>query len=203
MTIENRDKILEAAGRVYAECGFRGATTRRIAHEAGVNEVTLFRIFGSKAALISEALASGALADPRPALPEDPEDPERELSSWAVAHLEHLRDVRSLIVKTLGEIDERPELAECAKHGPMASYQLIRDYLGRLKDRGFVDAELDVDAVAPILLGTLFADAVGREFLPDLHKTPADEAAAMYTRHFLRGIGYHAAPAARRRAVTK
>ena len=203
MTNESRHRILEAAGRVYAECGFRGATTRRIAHEAGVNEVTLFRIFGSKAALISEALASGALADPRPALPEEPEDPERELTQWAVAHLEHMRDVRPLIVKTLGEVDERPELAECAKHGPMASYRLIRDYLGRLKACGFVDADLDADAVAPILLGTLFADAVGRAFLPELHTTPAEDAAELYTRHFLRGIGYHAEAAGRRRAANR
>ena len=199
----SRERILEAAARVYAEHGFRGATTRRIAHEAGVNEVTLFRIFGSKAALITEALASGALADPRPALPEEPEDPERELTRWAAAHLEHLRDVRSLIVKTLSELEERPELAECAKQGPMCSYQLIRDYLGRLKARGFVDANLDVEAVAPILLGTLFADAVGREFLPELHPIPVEEAAVVYTRHFLRGIGFRSGAAAPRRAARR
>ena len=38
-----RDKILLAAVTVFAEVGFRGATTRRIAQEAGVNEITLFR----------------------------------------------------------------------------------------------------------------------------------------------------------------
>ena len=50
-----RDRILDAAKRIYAQHGFRGATTRLIAIEAGVNEVTLFRTFGSKAALF-EAL---------------------------------------------------------------------------------------------------------------------------------------------------
>ena len=30
----NRQKLLEAAARVFAEAGFRGATTRRIAEEA-------------------------------------------------------------------------------------------------------------------------------------------------------------------------
>ncbi len=53
---DNREKLLHAAGRVYAEVGFRGATTRRIADEAGVNEVTLFRLFGSKSQLLAEAI---------------------------------------------------------------------------------------------------------------------------------------------------
>ena len=58
--IDNRARILDAAARVYAEYGYRGATTRRIAVAAGVNEVTLFRTFGSKAALIYEAVRSCA-----------------------------------------------------------------------------------------------------------------------------------------------
>jgi AcrR family transcriptional regulator len=62
MTEPTRQQILEAAVRVYSEAGFRGATTRRIADEACVNEVTLFRIFGSKAALIAEAVRAHAEA---------------------------------------------------------------------------------------------------------------------------------------------
>ena len=33
-----RDQLLAAAARVFAEAGYRGATTRRIASEAGVNQ---------------------------------------------------------------------------------------------------------------------------------------------------------------------
>ena len=51
-----REQLLEAAVKVFAIAGFRGATTRRIAQEAGVNEVTLFRQFGSKEGLILEAV---------------------------------------------------------------------------------------------------------------------------------------------------
>jgi AcrR family transcriptional regulator len=53
--IDSRDRLIEAAIRVFAESGFRGATTRRIAEAAGVNEVTLFRLFKTKGALIDEA----------------------------------------------------------------------------------------------------------------------------------------------------
>lgn len=196
MTIESRRKILEAAARVYAECGFRGATTRRIAHEAGVNEVTLFRIFGSKGSLISEALASGALADPRPALPLEPEDPERELTRWADAHLAHLREIRSLILKMLGELEERPELTECACRGPSYSHRLVREYVERLQARGLVDRDVEPQGATAFLLGALFADVMGREIMPEICAQPTEAAAGMYVRLFLRGIGYRGEVAA-------
>src|SRR5689334_17168595 len=101
--LDNRARILDAAARVYAEYGYRGATTRRIAVAAGVNEVTLFRTFGSKAALIDEAVrccAASAVAS-RSALPELPVDPERELTEWASAMLAHMRETRALMRKSM------------------------------------------------------------------------------------------------------
>ena len=41
-------QILDAALDVMAERGYTGATTRQMAAAAGINEVTLFRRFGSK-----------------------------------------------------------------------------------------------------------------------------------------------------------
>lgn len=45
---DTEQRILDAALRVFASEGFTGATTRRIAEEANVAEVTLFRKFKSK-----------------------------------------------------------------------------------------------------------------------------------------------------------
>lgn len=45
---ETEQRIIEAAIKVFSEKGFAGASTREIADSAGVNEVTLFRRFGSK-----------------------------------------------------------------------------------------------------------------------------------------------------------
>ncbi|MDH4123059.1 MAG: TetR/AcrR family transcriptional regulator [Thermoplasmata archaeon] len=46
-----REKILDAALDVFGRRGYTGATTREIASKAKVNEVTLFRKFGSKKSL--------------------------------------------------------------------------------------------------------------------------------------------------------
>jgi len=53
-----RQLLLSAAARVFARDGLEGATTRAISREAGVNEVTLFRHFGTKEHLIEAVVGS-------------------------------------------------------------------------------------------------------------------------------------------------
>src|SRR5205814_2300745 len=48
-----RQRLLDAAFSICAQRGLHGATTREIAEAAEVNEVTLFRHFGSKEKLIA------------------------------------------------------------------------------------------------------------------------------------------------------
>lgn len=50
------DRILEAVRDVIFEQGYCGATTKQIAMTAGIGEATLFRRFGTKEALLLEAL---------------------------------------------------------------------------------------------------------------------------------------------------
>ncbi|MGB9838381.1 MAG: TetR/AcrR family transcriptional regulator [Methanothermobacter sp.] len=45
-------RIIDAARKLFIKKGYRGTTTREIASMAGVNEVTLFRKFGSKKNLL-------------------------------------------------------------------------------------------------------------------------------------------------------
>jgi AcrR family transcriptional regulator len=197
--MESRCRILTAAARVYAEFGFRGATTRRIATAAGVNEVTLFRTFGSKEALIEEALRhhaqSGAVS--ADALPEHPVDPERELTAWARAQLADLRAHRSLIRKTMSEIEERPDLAPTVTAGWATCDAVLHDYLGRLRAHGFVPADSAGELLAggAMLMAALFSDAMGRDMLPSLFPQPEEEAPAVYVRLFLRAVACRAAAA--------
>jgi AcrR family transcriptional regulator len=197
--MESRCRILDAAARVYAEFGFRGATTRRIATAAGVNEVTLFRTFGSKEALIEQALRhhaqSGALSDS--ALPEHPVDPQRELTAWARAQLSDLRARRALIRKTMGELEERPDLAPTVTAGWATCDQLLHDYLGRLRAHGFVAPDADGDLVAggSMLMAALFTDAMGRDMLQASFPQPEEEAPAVYVRLFLRAVACRGATA--------
>ena len=51
-----RERLLDAAAAVFARDGIAASTTREIARAAGVNEVTLFRLFQSKQNLLMAAL---------------------------------------------------------------------------------------------------------------------------------------------------
>lgn len=183
-----REQILAAAVRVYAEVGYRGATTRRIAAEAGVNEITLFRQFGSKDALLREAINEVGHRADGAALPDIPGDPAAELLDWARSHLAELRARRSLIRTCMGEIEERPEVFPCQNSAPAQAAESLCRYLRCLRDSGRAAAFDEVTASA-MLMGALFADAVGRDVMPDMYPNDADDAVREYVRLFLRAIG--------------
>ena len=187
----SRERILEAASRVYAKHGFRGATTRLIAIEAGVNEVTLFRTFGSKGALLEAVLEQHAGTQRGPVLPHEPVDPLGELTTFVAASLERVREMRPLLVHTMGELDERPEAAEFACRGRHDVHDTITAYIRRLQARGLAAADTDVDVAAVMLTALVMSDAMARHFVPDVYP-PLDEAAERYVRSFLRVLSGNA-----------
>jgi AcrR family transcriptional regulator len=67
------DKLQSAASRVLVRSGLRGATTRRIAAEAGLSEMTLFRRFGTKERLLA-AVMDRLLLDERARVVQSPGD---------------------------------------------------------------------------------------------------------------------------------
>ena len=192
-----RDRILDAAKRVYEQHGFRGATTRLIAIEAGVNEVTLFRTFGSKAALFEALMQNHVSQSPIPALPDNPQNPERDLTDWVATVLGHMRDNRALIRTSFGEIEERPEAAVCMCEGPNCAGMLLTDYVLRLQSLGLADPDGDIQTAVAMLMSSMFGDAISRDVMPNAFPQPESEAPQKYVRIFMRALGV-AAEAARR-----
>jgi AcrR family transcriptional regulator len=184
-----RDQLLDAAAQLYAEAGYRGATTRRIAVQAGVNEVTLFRHFGSKDALIREAIARAGASLVTELLPHTPRDPFHEVQNWAKAHIAELRQRRSLIRTCMGEIEEHPGIFSEQNSPPVVAAKALCHYLRRLRECGLAKAQFDETAASSMLMGALFADAVGRDIMPDLYRSAPDDSLDQYVRLFLRGLG--------------
>jgi AcrR family transcriptional regulator len=184
-----RDQLLESAARLYAEAGYRGATTRRIALQAGVNEITLFRHIGSKDVLIREAIARAGSSMEAQALPDPPRDPSRELKDWARAHIAALRKRRSLIRTCMGEIEEHPGIFSGENSPPAVAAKALCQYLRRLRETGQAKAQFDEVAASTMLMGVLFADAMGRDIMPDMYRNEPDQALDEYIRLFLRSVG--------------
>jgi len=208
MIDDHRHRIMHAAARVYAQHGWRGATTRRIAEEAGVNEVTIFRQFGSKDALLDLAMRECSRIDEQAMLPMDPQHPENELAHWAMTHYEGICGMRHIIRQMLIDARDRPDAMACANHGPSSALAQLREYVVRLRRNGWIG---ETDGVLPadltpafsMLMGALFNDAMNRDMMPELFPQPAPATIRAYVRIFLRGIGTRNAPAPRPERTSK
>lgn len=192
--MDTKDQILAAATTVFAQHGFRGSTTRRIANAAGVNEITLFRYFGSKDALLQEAVRLDSKIPLTNFLPAVPVDPQRELTGWAAAVREHLHSKRAVIRKCMGEMEERPGMMVCAKQAPVRSTNHLCSYFRSLREHGFISGADDPMVASAMLMGTIFHDAMGRDMMPEALPTPAENALAQYVKLLLNGLGFKAKP---------
>jgi AcrR family transcriptional regulator len=183
-----REQILTAAAKVYGESGFRGATTRRIATEADVNEVTLFRHFGSKTRLLHEAINHAARTELGVRLPNVPVNPRAELIAWARPWFRALTERRMLIRTAMGEVAEHPEIVPSCDHASRSAGALA-DYLRALRTHGLTHRRYDARRAGAMLLGAMFADAMHRDIMPDLFQADEETAIAGYVDLLLAALG--------------
>ena len=187
--MDTRTSILNAAVQVFSQHGFRGSTTRRIADAAAVNEVTIFRYFGSKEALLQEAIRGSDVNAFSSPLPEEPANPSQELTAWSTAVINHLHARSPVIRKCMGEMEERPELSGNATEAPMRATNELCAYFRRLRSKGFTEEDFDPSVASAMLIGSLFHDAMGRDIMPDAYPKPANKAPAKYANMILRALG--------------
>ena len=191
-----REALLKAAVKAFAACGTPGATTRRIAEDAGVNEVTLFRHFSNKDELMQAALAHFAQHAFPTRLPDVPADPAAELLDWCLEHHRALYKARAIIRRSMGEFDDRPE---CCAQGMKVSIRIadeLSSYLSQLKRLGLAREGWDERAAAAMLMGALFTDAMGRDTMPERYPTSMRDAVESYVDLFLHAVGPLRAPKA-------
>jgi len=187
--MDTRTVILNAAVQVFSQHGFRGSTTRRIADAAAVNEVTIFRYFGSKEALLQEAISASEEQAFSSSLPDDPVHPLDELAEWSRAIVSHLASRRSVIRKCMGELEERPELTARASEFPTRATNDLCTYFEKLKSLGFTRDQFEPTVASSMLIAALFHDAMSREMMPEIFPKPAETAPSKYADFVLRAIG--------------
>jgi AcrR family transcriptional regulator len=126
--------IFDAALKVVTERGYVGATTKLIAEEAGIGEVTLFRRFGNKDTLILEAMKQEASKlDGEVSLYTS--DLEADLIRLLTAYQQLLRARAPLILTFYTEVTRQPELAEVLEF-PKRIIQKILKMIQRYQTEG-------------------------------------------------------------------
>jgi AcrR family transcriptional regulator len=153
-----RQRILEAAERVFSRDGFQGATTREIAREAGVNEVTLFRHFRSRDDLLRETILSHSIC------PEDLIGPrsdwERDLPGQLEAYVrkyyEMLLEKEALVRAVVGEGRLLPPAVREALMAKMVPVRAtLIDRMEAAKAAGYVKPDVDLGCAVDILRDTV------------------------------------------------
>jgi AcrR family transcriptional regulator len=188
-----RDRLLRAAAQVYSETGFRGTTTRRVAQVADVNEITLFRHFGTKEALVKEALKL-AYRKVDPVVLDEPVDPAAELYAWAWGIYTHWYESRRLIARVMGDLVEHPVLAPDVCEEPGCEHQMLSRYLTRLREVGLARGVFHADAAAGLLLGAVFTHATWRDHFEHATLPSPEIVIGQYVALLLSAVGADTAP---------
>ena len=167
------DRILSAAARVYAREGIEGATTREIAREASVNEVTLFRHFKSKDKLLA-AVVGRNFAAAGPATPIDIPSPTADLAhdllELAKCYDRILTVNLPLVRAIVGEIHRHRE------HERQVFRWFFYPVRGALQTRleaarkaGQLRRDADIEILGDLFSGMIFMGVLKRN-TPNLHR---------------------------------
>jgi hypothetical protein len=89
----------------------------------------------------------------------------------------------------MGEIKEHPGIFSGESNPPAVAAKALCQYLRRLRETGQAKAQFDEVAASTMLMGVLFADAMGRDIMPDMYRNEPEQALDEYVRLFLRSIG--------------
>jgi AcrR family transcriptional regulator len=159
-------RLLAAAAFVFARDGLNGATTRAIAREAAVNEVTLFRLFRSKERLLA-AVVGETFGDRNPlaqaALPDFTGNLRADLVLYA-RHYERVLVQNFPLVRTfIGEIQRHHGFEQQVLKGifrPLRAGLIQR--LEDAKARGELRRDIDATILADLFTGMLFTGVLRR-----------------------------------------
>jgi AcrR family transcriptional regulator len=162
---DTHQRIIGAAARAFALFGLQGATTRQIAQDANVNEVTLFRHFRSKEKLIAAVVEHTFAGQDEPAFA--PADATPGLGAGLRRYLQRydeLLESNILLVRTMvGEIHRHEDQEACvfkAIFFPVKAALVLTIEAARA--RGEVRPEVDAVVAADLLGSMIFLDVLRR-----------------------------------------
>jgi AcrR family transcriptional regulator len=165
---DTSQRILDAATSVFAREGIAGATTREIARLAKVNEVTLFRHFKSKQALLQQVVLKSS-KDYESVFEDAPietgDDVRRTIAAHVAVHLRKLQDNEEFVRTFYGEWKRHPDL--CRRILVESAKPVRRkfiDYLKAAQKKGLIWDDIDVTTAADALTGMLVAGILRRPF---------------------------------------
>ena len=187
---DTRERILKAAAEIIASRGYTRATTRAIAEAANVNEVTLFRHFGTKRNLLSEMIQDRSALPDLKAIFQNAlsGDYRQDLILLGTAFYRAITQRKEALRLMLCEAQEIPELGEVLVQVPDQLREILTDYF-RKAITGGQAREMDPEVMAQGFLGMFFSYGIAREILNSsvASHIPSQELIAQFVDIFVEG----------------
>ncbi len=152
-------RLLDATLKLISEKGYIGATTREIAREAGVTELTLFRHFGTKEKLFEELLKNHTfLPKLKELIPElEGLTSEDALRLIATRFLLSLKERKSMVKIMYSEVTIYPEKIKKLYNKFIDDLRAtLATYFKGLRKKGLL-RKISPDMAARLFLGILFS----------------------------------------------
>lgn len=185
-----REKILEAALNIFSMRGYLGATTREIAGEAGVAEVTLFRHFTSKERLFEDVVNRYSfLPALKDLLPELQDRHYRDaLSVIARRFLVIMKERRHLVRIVQGDIYHSEKLRDIFYLFTDEMFRTLASYFNQMQQRGVLRS-FDAQAAARAFFGMFFSYFYREECIANkkIKKADLDNVVDEFVDIFVRG----------------
>lgn len=152
-----RRRILDAAARCFARNGFRGASISGICAEAGISPGLLYHYFASKEAIIAAMTEVGL---EYAAMRFREMTAEEDLVQALVAALdwEKMQEWRPLALLSLEMVTEagrNPAIAALLQEHSRRLRALLAEHIRLGQQRGQIDAALDADLTASVLMSVI------------------------------------------------
>jgi AcrR family transcriptional regulator len=191
---DTKTRLLEATLNLISERGYFGATTKDIAQEAGVTEITLFRHFGSKEHLFEEMLKAYSFQSELEGLQTALEGLSHEEALYLIGekYLARLKKKRSLVRIMLSEMNLYPEKIRVVYNN--ISDEVIRTLTGYLSALWKEDSSpLTPELSSRAFLGMIFSFFQREELIKgrDVSSREAKAAIQRFVHIFLYGA-FHA-----------
>jgi len=163
-------RILRAAIDILMSLGYDGATVKEIAALADVNEVTLFRNYGSKAGLFEKAIQHQLADTPLNHL-EYSGNLEADMLAVVDAYIQTNQEQGDIIAIILIELPRNPELKGSVDI-PMNNLQGVIEIIRKYQELGMLKKENPLAAVSallgPVMIHQMFRRAKLKYSLPTL-----------------------------------
>ena len=178
---DTETRILAAAAALIADRGYTATTTSAIAESAGVNEVTLFRRFGSKVGILRAMAVAAAAARPEYPPPDAlvPGDPKRTLQNLAAIEIRDAIASGGLVLRLTLEARSVPEIRETMGGIAVSNLERMAAFLAENQAAGYLRSDVDPWLLAEAFFSLTSTLLMQRMTLPEPVLPVGDEIGSM------------------------